>query len=361
MGVYKPYLYKVGEIVNETLIIVKQIRVKHGKYTDKGYIVKSAVYKNATPYEIRESNLALGTGCAYVKGNRVCEENSLWSVKNIRDNIVDIERAKNTSRGSGKKMLFKCAYCDNKKMMVIQSLVRQGFACENCSSKASYPERFFTAYLNQYSIKYEYQVRFNDLCGYIFDYKIILNDKVFLVETHGLQHYLTEDRTYYKVETIQKSDRIKRQYAKDNNINLIELDCRESTFDFIQKQINENKHLPSILPKDKDELRHRIKESSKYNTKDIINMYTIDKLPTRKIAEKFNLSQTAIYNVLQRNGVELRCSGKPKSAVRCIETGKEYTSMKEAQRFTGISNNTISRCCRGTQKTAGGYTWEFID
>ena len=36
-----------------------------------------------------------------------------------------------------------------------------------------------------------------------------------------------------------------------------------------------------------------------------------------------------------------------------------YESIHEAQRLTNIDKNTISRCCRGIQKTAGGFKWTY--
>ena len=35
-----------------------------------------------------------------------------------------------------------------------------------------------------------------------------------------------------------------------------------------------------------------------------------------------------------------------------------YKSIREAERKTGIKNITITRCCKGVYKTAGGYVWE---
>ena len=45
--------------------------------------------------------------------------------------------------------------------------------------------------------------------------------------------------------------------------------------------------------------------------------------------------------------------------VKCIETGKVYESAAEAGRKTGVSAGGISACCRGSQKTAGGYRWIY--
>lgn len=37
----------------------------------------------------------------------------------------------------------------------------------------------------------------------------------------------------------------------------------------------------------------------------------------------------------------------------------EYISQHEAKRVTGIDNSSISRCCSGGYKTAGGFIWKY--
>lgn len=51
----------------------------------------------------------------------------------------------------------------------------------------------------------------------------------------------------------------------------------------------------------------------------------------------------------------------PKTSKRivCIETGITYSGIREAQRQTGIRN--ICACCKGKQRTAGGYHWKYYD
>ena len=54
--------------------------------------------------------------------------------------------------------------------------------------------------------------------------------------------------------------------------------------------------------------------------------------------------------------------GKSKSKlVRCIETGIVYYGAREAERQTGINQSSISKCCKGKQKTAMGYHWEYVE
>ena len=45
--------------------------------------------------------------------------------------------------------------------------------------------------------------------------------------------------------------------------------------------------------------------------------------------------------------------------VLCVETGVIYLSASCAASFVGVTRSRISACCRGRQKTAGGYHWEY--
>ena len=56
-----------------------------------------------------------------------------------------------------------------------------------------------------------------------------------------------------------------------------------------------------------------------------------------------------------------RGAKKLSKPVRCIETGVIYLSCIEAERQTGIHNASISHCCNGKYKTAGGFHFEFIN
>lgn len=47
--------------------------------------------------------------------------------------------------------------------------------------------------------------------------------------------------------------------------------------------------------------------------------------------------------------------------VTCVETDTTYISTKEASELTGIHQGNISEVCRGKRKSAGGYTWKYIE
>lgn len=53
-------------------------------------------------------------------------------------------------------------------------------------------------------------------------------------------------------------------------------------------------------------------------------------------------------------------AGHPRrtAAVVCIDTGKEYESIKQAAEITGINKASISHAICGISKTAGGFRWK---
>ena len=47
--------------------------------------------------------------------------------------------------------------------------------------------------------------------------------------------------------------------------------------------------------------------------------------------------------------------------IRCVETEQTYYSAREAGRQTGVDRASISKCCNGERRTAGGYHWEYVN
>ena len=70
------------------------------------------------------------------------------------------------------------------------------------------------------------------------------------------------------------------------------------------------------------------------------------------------------YRTLKQNGGMLNKRGKKYPKVIKIQQIKENKTIKEfygaleASRYTGIDNSAISKCCKGTLKSAGGYQWK---
>lgn len=55
-----------------------------------------------------------------------------------------------------------------------------------------------------------------------------------------------------------------------------------------------------------------------------------------------------------------RASEKKKKPVRCVETGKVYSSVNEAAKDAKRTQSMLVCALKGKAKTAGGYHWEYI-
>lgn len=100
------------------------------------------------------------------------------------------------------------------------------YPCKCCNITKG--EKSIMNYLDNNCIVYEHQKKYDNLfgvnSGYL-SYDFYIEDKNLLIEFQGKQHYeAIEDfggQEYFNIQ--QEHDRRKRQYAKDNNITLLEI------------------------------------------------------------------------------------------------------------------------------------------
>lgn len=366
----KKYLYEVGDIVNKNLKIVEKVWIKLNVWykngeqkTAKGYIVQSTTYPNAPTYELSEYDLKRGISCGYASNQRLFEGNSLWSKVEVRKYIVDIEEAKNSFPSQRKPVKFKCPNCKREKYMIPNNVMKRGFFCEVCDKGISYPELFFISYLEVKGIEYKTQVKFMSSQAK-FDFKIKFNNNIYYVETHGKQHYEKESCGYIWKDAYRKtqiSDEIKRKYCKESGYSLIEIDCRESTFEFIQQQINNDTILPNIDENDILKMLKLIERNKSYDVKTIIKMYNEGETASA-IGKVMDISGRTVANILKRNNVITRGNGK---RVKCITTGEVFNSLTKASKHYNTHNAYIVKCCEGKKETAGEYDgvplkWKYV-
>lgn len=88
---------------------------------------------------------------------------------------------------------------------------------------------------------------------------------------------------------------------------------------------------------------------------------------TKEEAEQKEIELIAYYNSTNSKfGYNIQAGGNLcgevfEKPVICVETKTIYKSATEAKRILGISNATISACCRGENKIAGGFHWMFAE
>jgi len=99
-------------------------------------------------------------------------------------------------------------------------------------------ERKIANYLNKNKIDYVYQKRYDDCKNKsTLPFDFYLPDYNTIIEFDGYQHYY-EVKMFGKLSRIQKHDKIKNNYCKENNINLLRIPYWELENETIEKTID---------------------------------------------------------------------------------------------------------------------------
>lgn len=286
-----------------------------------------------------------------VAENKPKKTKLLWEIKEVRKYIVDKEEAKKIKSQSHKTILVKCEVCNTKRKIVVNVLVNNGMPCL-CRKNISYPELVFLAVNKYFNLGFEYQKSYEkgrfDFINY---------DEKIVVEMNGEQHYRDVSNWNNAHHITMISDNKKIDWCKKNGYTLIFIDARKSEFEFIKNNINKCELLPNIKEEHRLEIYEIMKLNERYPIEKIIQDYMRGK-SVYELGELYDVSRVTITDILRKQNVSIR--GR-KSGVICIETGKKYKTIAQAVKDTGISQSSISNCCTGRYKTAGGYHWEYLN
>lgn len=287
---------------------------------------------------------------------------------------VSEEDAKTYTIGSNKKIEVKCPDCGKTKRIPPNKIYeRHSIQC-SCGDGIPYSEKLIENVLIQLGIKYERQYRANWSQNKVYDFYLI--DYNIIIETHGEQHYEESNRGRTLKEE-QENDKLKEELALKNGIeHYIVIDSRDSTLNWIKdnildSELNELFDLNKVDWNKCEEyaLKNKVKEVCDYYkpgmvTDDLAKEFGISRVTAIKylnIGTKLNWCKYEPKKEMER-GLKLGRASKRKSVLQFLdgELIKTYPSIAEAERQTGIDNRSISACCKGKYKTAGGYVWRYV-
>ena len=130
----------------------------------------------------------------------------------------------------------------------------------------------------------------------------------------------------------------------------------------LKKSISSNGYLSVILYKDGKSKTYRIHRLVLENFSPCENM---EKLEVNHLDEDItnntinNLQWCTHQDNLNYGNRAKKYSKSRGHKVQCIETGKVYDSMREAERDTGCAHTHISECVRGIATHCNGYHWQY--
>lgn len=323
------FIYSIGEIINN-LEIQEQILIRteyeSGVHNIKGYIVKCV--KCGYTYKTRQNNLKSNKKCPVCQNRKV--------VKGINDiatthpllvkYFINKEETYECSHGSDKYVKLKCPDCGTEKTTKVGTLTKYGF---------SYPEKFIMSLLEQSNISFICQLNNKefDWCGkYIYDFYLPSENTI--IETHGGQHYKETGFNTLGGRTLQEeqeNDKIKKDLALANGIKYyIQLDCRESSLDWIRNSCLENKCLCTLLNMDNINWVLCGEQANRNLSKKICDYYKENKeKSTLDISKAFHISRTTVIKYLKIGAMLEWCDYNPKKeALKSFNENKKDNSKK---------------------------------
>lgn len=196
---------------------------------------------------LEENNIINNTKCnvCVPRGRKkaVLGINTIWDTDRwMCDLGVSVEDAKRYTHNSGRKITVKCPDCGREKSVKITHIYTYKTIFCTCGDGKSYPEKFVMNVLEQLNINFETEYSPSWIKPKRYDFYIPKFNMI--IEAHGGQHY---DGSFKRIggrtlEEEQQNDKYKREMALVNGIkHYIELDCRESSLDYIKNSILNSK------------------------------------------------------------------------------------------------------------------------
>ncbi len=294
---------------------------------------------------------------------------------------------------STKKIIHKCNKCKHEfkesPTNLLAKLNKNLGICPMCSDGISYPNKISHFLLNQlsdqllfhqceYSPEWCLYVDFegNIHNGRYDNYVIMKNGYKILIEMDGGFHNNDNTLSGQSKELSQYIDKQKDELAIKNGYRVIRIDCNYNNvdrFEYIKKSIQSNRELNNLFDISninwseillKCEKSYFLESCKMWDNGNDINI----------IANELGLCLDTIRGYLNRGSKNGICTYNPqeeyeKSFIKikkkiskpciCLETNKIFKSISDAGKYYNINNSSISECCRGNRKSAGGKTWDF--
>ena len=178
-------------------------------------------------------NLISGHGCPQCKFKHTSKLFSLDKeqyLNLLHNKRPDLEINEETYISSKDKVDACCKVCGHKWNIVAYHLLKAK-RCPVCS-KCSHGESLISKWLNEYNIKYISQFTQSNLVGInggLLSYDFYIPSYNLLIEFQGEQHY--KPIKYFggneKLEYQKVHDIIKKEYARDNNFNFLEISYKD--------------------------------------------------------------------------------------------------------------------------------------
>ena len=369
----------------------------------KGYKLLSIEYKGITNklkfkcnkghiFTSTWDSISHGQRCSVCAGKQVTLETCIATTDSWMEKyFVNKEDAYTHSYGSNDVVEVKCIDCGKEKKMKINNLYKyKSIAC-TCGDGISYPNKFvYIAMTQAFGVNNVFtEQKFVWSDNKIYDILVKTQNGDILIENHGRQHYKNTNRGR-TLRTEQQNDQYKKQLAEQNDFIYIELDCSESSLEWIKQsilnselsKITDNLYNIDWIKCEEFALSNKVKKVCDYWH--LHNEVNNENLTTTDVSKIFNLNCSTIQEYL-RKGTKLKwCSYSPKKEIKKIgvkngkANGKQVEVFKDgkslgvfeschelerkSEKLFGVklNNSNIASVCRGERPHHKGYTFKYF-
>lgn len=250
----------------------------------------------------KPNTLLCGTGCqkcGYVKIGKIKSKDHdkfMNDFKSLNPNSQYIE-VTGTYHRALEKIKCKCKLCGSI-LETTPSRLLNDYRCTVCSDNSnSYPNRFSYAFLSLLPIENHIKEYSPDWIGKKkYDNYFEYNGKKYILEMDGGYHY---QNPFRDIKQVQSVDRYKDLMAEQHGIEVIRIECKESRFPYIKRNIIQSRlsEIFDLSDYDWQICNSKIERYSYAPIWEYANTHLA--FPTSNIAKVFNKSKQQIERIIQ--------------------------------------------------------------
>lgn len=259
-------------------------------------------------------------------------------------------------------------------------LNKEGFRCSFCN-KMSYPNKFLRVLLqtipNITQLQFEHSYTLDNMEKIRYDATFQYNNKFFVIEINGDQHYTDCSYNNYNVDIQKNKDKLKRQYAIQHNMIYICIDARKSVFSYIQDQLlaSELSNYIDFTTIDWNDLYKKLNNYSLLN--EICIDYENNLLRISELEHKYQIDHHNISRYLQdgkklglcpsyqsnnnRQGVRIEAYDSEHNFIGIYPSIAICAKKLNEQFHLNFLTNSISHVLNGAQKSHRGFYFKRGD
>lgn len=325
--------------INDKIIPIEQYVTRTTKIT---FMCELGHTWKATPGEVLS-----GSGCPYCSGHRLLVGFNDFATTNpwMLAYLANPDDGYRYTQGSNTRIDFKCPLCGSIQNRKICTVSYKGFHCERCGDGVSYPNKFGRAFFDQLPLK-QYHTEYHPDWGrpYFYDIYFQLDDKEYIVEWDGEQHF--EEKNSFGANSVNQKmiDEVKNKLAHDNNVCLIRVNCAESNCDYIRCNI-ENSELSMLFDLKQIDWTLCDQKAQKSLVKVACDLWNSGTNSFKELSKKMHLGDCAVRDYIHRGTRLGWCDYDPREWIKeqCVPICVIDTTNNQEYFF-----KSLGECADGT-------------